>query len=92
MVNDIRIRKRLSVGSVMVWGGTTEDGKTDLVDIRGNMGAQVYRDIVLAPIVMSFIHRHRGHTVHQHDSACPFDNQVSYAQQCRRNDVAHAIG
>ena len=34
--------------SVMVWGSITEDGKMDLIIIKGNMSAQVYRDTVLS--------------------------------------------
>ena len=36
-------------GSVMVWGGISETGKTDLVHIQGNLNGQRYRDEVVQP-------------------------------------------
>ena len=62
---------RFRGGSVTVWGGIIHDGKTDLVIPRGNRTAQVYRDTVLAPVVIPFINRRHGHTVFQHDNARP---------------------
>lgn len=41
-------------GSIMVWGGISEGGKTDLVVVRGGMTADVYVDQVLRPIVVPY--------------------------------------
>jgi hypothetical protein len=42
-------------GSVMVWTGINEQGKTDLVFVEGNMNAVRYIDQILRPVVMPFV-------------------------------------
>ena len=45
---------RFGGGSVMVWGGISMTGKTDLHVIAGNLTAIRYRDEVLDPIVRPY--------------------------------------
>ena len=48
--------KRQLCGSVMVWGGISYYGRTNLVVINGNLAH--YRDEVLIPHVQPFMHLH----------------------------------
>lgn len=61
---------RFGRGSVMVWGGITWNGRTDLVRINGNLTSQRYVDEVLIPTVIPFIRRNQN-TVLQQDNARP---------------------
>lgn len=58
-------------GGVMVWGGICGENKTDLVIVQGNMNAVQYRDQVLQPVVLPFLHNQPQGTVFQHDNARP---------------------
>ena len=49
---------RYGGGSVMVWGGITMTGKTDLHVCQGRVTGMYYRDNVLAPYVIPFAQRH----------------------------------
>lgn len=81
---------RFRRGSVMVWGGISHDGKTDLVVVRGNLNAQMYRDNILAPVVIPHINRRRGHTVFQHDNARPHTARIVTQFLAANNvDVMH---
>ena len=56
-------------GGVMVWEGISYGQQIQLHFIDGNLNAQRYRDEILRPIVVPFIHLH--HLMFQHDKALP---------------------
>lgn len=58
-------------GGVMVWGGISAFGKTDLVVFAGNVNAVTYRDTVLAPVVVPYMRRHLRRGLFQQDNARP---------------------
>lgn len=58
-------------GSVMMWGGISETGKTDLVHIQGNLNGQRYRDEVLQPHMLPYAQRLGQGLVFQDDNARP---------------------
>ncbi len=56
-------------GAVMVWAGVCYGQRTQVHFIDGILNAQRYRDEILRPIVVPFIHDH--HLMLQHDNARP---------------------
>ncbi len=56
-------------GGVMVWAGICYGQRTQVHFIDGILNAQRYRDEILRPIVVSFIHDH--HLMLQHDNSRP---------------------
>ncbi len=56
-------------GGVMVWAGVCYGQQTQMHFIEGILNAQRYRDEILRPIVVPFIHDH--HLMLQHDNARP---------------------
>ncbi len=56
-------------GGVMVWTGIWYGQRTQVHFIDGILNAQRYRDEILRPIVVPFIHDH--HLMLQHDNAWP---------------------
>ncbi len=56
-------------GGVMVWAGVCYGQRTQVLFIDGILNAQRYRDKILKPIVLPFIHDH--HLMLQHDNAQP---------------------
>uniref|UniRef100_A0A8D3CJK5 Tc1-like transposase DDE domain-containing protein n=1 Tax=Scophthalmus maximus TaxID=52904 RepID=A0A8D3CJK5_SCOMX len=56
-------------GGVMVWAGVCYGQRTQVHFIDGILKAQRYRDEILRPIVVPFIHNH--HLMLQHDNAPP---------------------
>ena len=60
---------RFRGGSVMVWGGISHNGKTQLVTVNGTLNAQKYRDDILAPVVLPFMQAGNGVTILQQDIA-----------------------
>ncbi len=56
-------------GGVMVWAGVCYGQRTHVHFIDGILNAQRYRDKILRPIVVPFIHDH--HLMLQHDIARP---------------------
>ncbi len=69
---DVNIVDRVAHGSggVMVWAGTSYGQRTQVHFIDGILNAQRYRDEILKPIVVPFIHDH--HLMLQHDNAWPY--------------------
>lgn len=47
--------KNFGGGSVMVWAGNTETGRTEVVPLQGNLTAQHYIEEILEPHVVSFL-------------------------------------
>lgn len=60
---------RYGGGSVMVWGGITMTGKTDLHVCQGRVTGVYYRDNVLASYVVPFARRHGRGFIFQDDNA-----------------------
>ena len=56
-------------GGVMVLGGISHVGKTNLKIVVGNLNVIRYRDEILAPIVLPFIRTHHFNHIFQQDSA-----------------------
>ena len=53
----------------MIQGGISHVERTDLKVIDGNLNAACYRDVILVPIVLPFLRRHRFRHVFQQDNA-----------------------
>ncbi len=62
-------------GEVMVWAGVCYGQRTQVHFIDGIVNAQRYRDEILRPIVVPFIHDH--HLMLQHDNAWPHVTRIS---------------
>lgn len=62
-------RDRFGGGNVMVCGGIAYGRRTPLHVIHGNMNALKYRDEILAPLVVPFVHQHN--LTLQQDNARP---------------------
>ena len=60
---------RFRVGSMMVRGGISHNGKTQLVTVNGPLSAQKYRDDILAPVVLPFMQAGNGVTILQQGNA-----------------------
>ena len=58
-------------GSVMVWGGISLRGKTNLVIIEGNLNALRYRDEILDPVAIPYLRNLGPNAILQDDSARP---------------------
>lgn len=67
-VNVIR-HDQFGGGSVMVWGGITAAGRTDLHVVAGRVTGQYYRDNILAAHVVPFARRHGRRFIFQDDNA-----------------------
>ncbi len=59
----------------MVWAGVCYGKRTQVHFIDGILNAQRYRDEILRPVVVSFIHDH--HLMLQHDNARPHVARIS---------------
>ena len=57
-------------GSVMMWAAISNDSKTELVHVTGNLTAVRYRDEILQPHLMHVIDRQRE--LFQKDNARPY--------------------
>ncbi len=68
---DVNVVDRVAHGGsgVMVWAGVCYGQRTQVHFIDGILNAQRYRDEILRPIVVPFIHDH--HLMLQHDNAWP---------------------
>ncbi len=68
---DVNIVDRVARGGggVMVWAGVCYGHRTQVHFINGILNAQRYRDEILRPIVLPFIHDY--HLMLQHDNARP---------------------
>ncbi|GLD67633.1 caspase-13-like protein [Lates japonicus] len=58
-------------GSVMVWGGISHTGKTRLVIIGDSLNAERYRDEILQPVAIPYLHRLGTNPILQDDNAHP---------------------
>lgn len=79
-------RDRYGGGSVMVWAGICQHGKTELVTIAGNLNAVRYCNEIVEPVVIPFMRA--GHaTLFQQDNARPHTARYTQAV-LHRNNVA----
>lgn len=69
-------RNRWGGGSVHT-GGISAFGKTELVVLAGNVNAVVYRDTILAPVVVPYMQRHLRRGTYQQDNARPHTARLS---------------
>lgn len=58
-------------GSVMVWGGISNGGKTRLVNVEGNLNAVRYQQDILDPVAIPYIRNLGGRGILQDDNARP---------------------
>ena len=63
---------------VMVWGGISSKGKTDLVIIRGNLNALRYRDEILNAHMLPCLQQHQ-HVTSQQDNVPPHTARITQA-------------
>ena len=69
--NCIQERDRNRGGSIMVWGGISFTGRTELVLVNGNMNALYYRDVIVEQHIFPFIAAQRRRVILQQDNARP---------------------
>lgn len=74
---------RFGGGSVMVWAGISYTGRTDLVQIHGNLTAQRYCDEIIRPHVIPFMNRQN--VIFQHDNARPHTARLTTAFLAQNN-------
>lgn len=68
----IQTFNRWGGGSIHIWAGMSQFGRTDLVVFDRNVNAQTYVNDVLAPVVVPYMNRHfQGHGTLQQDNARP---------------------
>ena len=77
--NCIRDALKFGGGSIMVWGGITENFRTQLVPIRENITAQWYINNVLTPHVVPFFQTQGQGFTFMHDNAAPHRARVTTA-------------
>ena len=70
-------------GGIMVWGGITAHGKTDLVIVDGNLNSRRYIDEILRPVVVPYVQNMRQGALFQDDNARPHRARIvdAYLQQ-----------
>ncbi len=64
-------KKAFYSGSVMVWGGMTAAGKTQLVIVVGNLNSRRYIDEIVRPVVVPFMRTMAQGALFQDDNARP---------------------
>ena len=70
-------------GGIMVWGGITAHGKTDLVIADGNLNSRRYIDEILRPVVVPYVQNMGQGPLFQDDNARPHRARIvdAYLQQ-----------
>lgn len=68
--------QRQQGGSVMIWGGITLGGRTELVSLDRFINAADFRDIILQPIVVPFAQHVGPQFQLMHDNARPHTARV----------------
>ena len=66
---------RYGSGSIMIWGGITFDGRTEAVQIVGNLTGQRYVDEIITPVIIPFVQENG--LVLQQDNARPHTSSVA---------------
>ena len=64
-------------GSVMVWGGISLNGRTELVIIDGNLTSQRYVDEILIPHVIPYLGAIGNNAIFQDDNARPHRGRIA---------------
>ena len=70
-------------GGIMVWGGITAHGKTDLVIADGNLNSRRYIDEILRPVIVPYVQNMGQGPLFQDDNARPHRARIvdAYLQQ-----------
>ena len=63
-------------GSIMAWGGISIAGKTRLVIIKGHLNAVKYRDEILQPVAIPYLHNLGSNSILQDDIHHPHRARV----------------
>lgn len=63
-------------GTIMVWGGITLGGRTDLVRLEGTLNSVAYMDLILRPVVIPFAQNAEPEFCLMHDNARPHTANV----------------
>lgn len=63
-------------GGVMVWGGISMTGKTQLLIVDGNLNAQRYRDEILDPVAIPYLQTLGPGAILQDDNARPHTARI----------------
>ena len=58
----------------MVWAGISYSGRTDLIQVQGNLTARRYLDEIIRPHVLPFMNRQN--VIFQHDNARPHTARI----------------
>jgi len=57
-------------GSVMIWGGNSHQGKTELVTVQNSLNAARYCDEIILPIVVPYIQNSNADVFQQDNARC----------------------
>ena len=61
---------RYGGGSVMIWGGISYNGKTDLRTVRGNLNAVRYCADIITPVIVPYIANGNADVLQQDNARC----------------------
>lgn len=75
----VREADRWGGPSAMVWGGITNNHRTPLLVLEGNLNARRYIDEVLEPCVIPFLEQHQDVGILQQDNARPHAARITTA-------------
>ena len=76
-------------GSVMVWGGISLRGKTNLVIIKRNLNALRYRDEILDPVAIPYLRNLGPNAILQDDNARPHRARIITEYLQNLNPIEH---
>lgn len=63
-------------GTVMVWGGISVGGRSDLISLQGFLNSIAYRDIILQPLVIPYAAAVGPRFIFMHDNATPHSARI----------------
>ena len=61
---------RYSGGSVIIWGGISYNGKTDVRTVRGNLNAVRYCADIITPVIVPYIDNGNADILQQDNALC----------------------
>ena len=78
-------------GGIMVWGGITAHGKTDLVIVDGNLNSRRYIDEILRPVVVPYVQNMGQGALFQDDNTYLQQEQITMVDwPACSNPIEHA--